>query len=109
MRLLLAALAASGGLYGTVTRGPIMPVCAIDKPCDAPAPGVLLIFRRNGRDVARVRSGGGGAYRIRLAAGLYSVRLPSTPKIGRGLEPRSVHVPRGSAARVDFSIDTGIR
>jgi hypothetical protein len=37
------------------------------------------------------------------------VRVAPQPKIGRGLEPSSVTVPRGRVAHVDFMLDTGIR
>jgi hypothetical protein len=44
-----------------------------------------------------------------LAAGTYSVRLPQKPSIGRDLEPVQARVRAGRFARIDFSIDTGIR
>jgi hypothetical protein len=91
------------GLYGKVSRGPIMPVCIQGQPCDGPAVGVTLKFVRNGALAGKVRTGSGGKYRIRLAPGSYSVRG------GRGLEPTHVTVPRGRFRHVNFSIDTGIR
>jgi hypothetical protein len=96
------------GLVGVVTRGPITPVCQVGKPCSEPA-SATLIFERGGRERARTRSDAQGRYRVTLAPGTYSVRMPGKIGIGRGLEPRTVKVPRGRYARVNFSIDTGIR
>jgi hypothetical protein len=107
MRLLLAVLVT--GLHGTVTRGPITPVCMVGKPCSAPAAGVVLIFSRNGRDAARVTTGALGRYSVRLAPGTYGVRTGAPTKIGRGLAPSLVSVPSTASRRVDFRIDTGIR
>jgi len=90
-------------------RGPVMPVCMVGKPCDEPAANVKLVFLRNGKTVASVRTARDGRYRVALAPGVYRVRTAAQPAIGRGIEPQSVRVPRGRCARVDFSIDTGIR
>jgi hypothetical protein len=107
LTLLLAgagqATTRGSGLYGTVTRGPITPVCVVGQPCDGPAAGVTLKFVRNGDVVGKVRTRSDGKYRIRLAPGSYSVRG------GRSLEPTHVTVPRGRFRHVNFSIDTGIR
>jgi hypothetical protein len=104
-----AAAAKTSGLRGIVIRGPVMPVCMVGEPCDEPAASVRLVFLRSGRAVARVRTGSDGRYRVTLAPALYRVSAPGRPAIGSGIEPRSARVPRGRFARVDFSIDTGIR
>ena len=106
---LLAVVVLVGGLHGIVMRGPTMPVCKAGTPCSEPAVGVLLIFSRGDRAVARVRSGAGGRYSVRLAAGRYTVRLDPTARIGFGLRPAAVRVTRGVDRRLDFAIDTGIR
>jgi hypothetical protein len=109
-----AALAATAGgtirsgLYGTVTRGPTRPVCEVDQPCEAPAADVTLVFYREGRRIARVRTNDQGKYRITLRPGRYLVRT-TAPSIRRIIDPPLVTVPRGRYARVNFSIDTGIR
>jgi hypothetical protein len=95
------------GLYGVVMRGPIVPVCTTESPCDAPAAGVKLFFAHNG-NVASVVTNSLGRYRIALVPGTYSVRTGTSTRIGRGLEPRTVVVPAGWK-RQAFSIDTGIR
>ena len=109
MALVVAIVALVSGLHGIVTRGPITPVCRVGTPCNQPAVGAMLVFSKEGRAVARVRTGAGGRYAARLAPGLYTVRLAPTPRIGFGLRPTSVRVIRGSYRRFDFSIDTGIR
>ena len=107
--MLLAALALAGGLHGIVTRGPIMPVCRVGVPCTAPAVGAVLVFSRDGHTAARVRTGAGGRYSVHLVPGYYTVRISPIPRIGFGIRPVHVHVRRNVDARLDFSIDTGIR
>jgi hypothetical protein len=110
--LLLLPAASSGttgsGLFGTVMKGPIRPVCRVGVPCDA-AVEVTLVFSRAGRDVARVHSSKTGHYRIALAPGSYDVR----PTVRIGLQklpkPHGVHVRAGHWDRINFFFDTGIR
>jgi hypothetical protein len=115
LALLLSGVAAGGtttpsGLRGLVTRGPITPVCMVEQPCSEPAPHVTLLFSRNARVVGRAVTNDEGRYRVRLPAGLYSVkRRGAAATIGRGLEPDHARVRAGRVLRVDFSIDTGIR
>jgi hypothetical protein len=99
----------SSGLRGTVLRSPTRPVCLDSAPCSAPAAGITLQFWRAGALVARVRTGPAGGYAVRLASGSYLVKTPQAPRIGAGLTPRAVRVPKGRVARVDFVIDTGIQ
>jgi hypothetical protein len=95
------------GLYGAVRKGPIMPVCRADVPCDAPAQ-VTLLFMRAGSIVARGRSDADGHYRVTIPPGYYVVR--TQPRIGFGLiRPLNVHVRAAHFDRLDFLIDTGIR
>lgn len=96
------------GLRGVVMRGPTEPVCEDTEPCEEPAVGVVLQFRQGGRIVARVRTGSAGRYSVRLRRGRYAVTtLIRRP--GSGLTPRTVRVPKGRIARVDFHLDTGIQ
>jgi hypothetical protein len=101
------ALAAPGGLHGTVLRGPIRPVCQVGVPCTAPTRATLAFTREGVRRT--VRSGTDGRYRIALPSGRYAVSVVPPLRIGRGIDPRAVTVPAGRFARVDFTIDTGIR
>jgi hypothetical protein len=111
--LALAASASAttkpNGLWGVVIRGPISPVCTAEQPCSAPAKDVTLVFVRNGKVVRRATTNVKGRYRVRLPVGLYTVRLPAKPRVGRGLEPVRARVAPARFRRVDFSIDTGIR
>ena len=97
-----------GSLHGIVMRGPIMPVCMVGKPCDAPAANLRLRFTRAGTSVI-VRTDATGHYRVRLAAGIWAVSTAKPQTIGGGVEPRSVRVRAGRDARVDLHVDTGIR
>ena len=109
LALATAALPATlhSGLYGVVRKGPIMPVCRVGVPCDAPAQ-VTLVFTRAGTVVARTRSDSQGRYRIAIPPGYYVVR--TQPRIGFGaMRPVNVHVRAGHFDHLDFSIDTGIR
>jgi hypothetical protein len=96
------------GLRGIVKRGPTTPVCQVGKPCEGPAVGVVLEFRRTGVVKARVKTGHAGGYTVRLLPGPYAVTV-SPRRLGSGLRPRVVRVPSGRVARVDFFLDTGIR
>jgi hypothetical protein len=102
-----ALLAVVAGLFGSVERGPTMPVCRVDMPCDEPAARVTLLFARNGF-TTRTRTDVHGRYRVRLAPGYYSVRTT-----GRGLgsvvKPSRVRARAHRFTRVDLHIDTGIR
>lgn len=96
---------ASTGLKGTVTQGPITPVCQQGTPCNGPAKHTTLVFVRNGRSKSTVTDAD-GRYSILLAAGTYAVRIPSARF---GFTPRTVTVRAGRMTARNFSIDTGIR
>jgi hypothetical protein len=98
-----------GVLTGVVKRGPITPVCIAEQPCDEPARNIALLFSRGESVVVRVVTDGRGRYRIRLRAGVYTVRRPGGSTFERKLEPNRVRVYPGRVVRIDFSIDTGIR
>lgn len=102
-----ASIPARTGLYGLVTRGPIMPVCRIDEPCDEPASRVTIVFSRRGTST-RTTTGDDGRYRVRLKPGVYAVRTSRTG-LGSYVEPQAARVPRTRFARVNLLIDTGIR
>lgn len=104
-----AGQATASGLYGFVRRGPTGPVCRVGQLCTIPVPNATLVFSRNGAQVARACTRRDGSYRIALAPGTYAVRVLMKLILGRGLRPSRVAVPEARFARVDFSIDTGIR
>jgi hypothetical protein len=105
---LAGATVPASGLRGIVMRGPTTPVCRVGKPCEEPAVGVVLEFRRTGVVKARVKVGRAGAYTVRLRPGSYAVTI-SPRRVGSGLSPRVARVPKGRLARLDFFVDTGIR
>jgi hypothetical protein len=107
--VLLSVLALVSGLHGIVMRGPTTPVCRVGAPCSAPAVGAVLVFSRSGQKAVRVRVGAGGHYSVHLGSGYYTVQVNPVPRIGFGIRPARVHVAQDVNARVDFSIDTGIR
>jgi hypothetical protein len=97
---------AASGLRGVVLRG--LPVCRDNDSCEEPAVGIVLVFSRSGRPVARVRTRAAGRYAVRLPPGTYAVTTPRA-RVGTGLRPRLVRVPKGRVVRVDFHLDTGIQ
>ena len=103
------ATSPKGTLTGIVMRGPVVPVCAIEQPCDEPAPNVTLLFMRDGSVVGRALTDKGGHYRVRLPGGVYDVRRPSAPSNDKNLAPNRVRVVVARTRRIDFAIDTGIR
>jgi hypothetical protein len=98
------------GLHGTVTRGPVTPVCRQGQPCRGPVQ-VTLLFRRTGPTphTYRARSTATGVYRIALPAGYYTVTTAEKIGIGRHIRPQRVHVRVGHEDMLNFVIDTGIR
>lgn len=98
-----------GVIDADVTRGPNAPVCVAELPCSSPAPGVTLLFVRNGDVVGRGVSDAVGHFRLRLPPGVYEVRRRSASSLDRKLDPNRVRVYSGRLSHVDFSIDTGIR
>jgi hypothetical protein len=90
-------------LYGSVTIGPVTPVCQVGVPCDKPAAQVTLSFTRLGHTVV-TKTDSAGAYRIRLVPGIYAVRASA----GMSMRPRNINV-HGPSTHLSFSIDTGIR
>lgn len=98
----------ASGLRGIVMRGPTTPVCRVGVPCDEPAKGLLLQFKRDGRIRAQARTSQSGWYRVKLRPGRYAVTSPAL-RPGQQLSPRAVRAPRGHLGRVDLYLDTGIR
>jgi hypothetical protein len=97
------------GLYGKAVISPARPVCAVGESCSAPDKNDVLGFWLRGRRIASARTTADGRYRVALAPGRYAVTARHAGPVGRGLEPTRVVVPRGRYARVNFSLDIGIR
>ena len=96
------------GLRGLVKRGPITPVCRVNKPCFAPAPGVKLFFSRSGKVFATATTDKKGWYHVSLKPGRYSVRTNKRAFESKP-QPATATVPSDRVARRDFMLDTGIR
>jgi hypothetical protein len=108
-----AVIAVSGGagsgLYGKVVISPARPVCVVGQSCTAPDKNDVLTFWLAARRVGGARTDANGRYRIALRPGRYSVTARHGGAIGRGLDPTHAVAPRGRYARVNFSLDIGIR
>jgi hypothetical protein len=95
------------GLEGTVTRGPITPVCQVGVPCDAPFSAGFQVWQSQ-RLVARFVSDSAGHYLVLLAPGDYEVVPDSTAPLLPG-QSRSVTVGSSGLTHLDLQFDTGIR
>jgi hypothetical protein len=100
--------ATGSGLRGLVTLSPTRPVCLEEQSCSKPAASVVLVFRRDGGSVTRVTTRADGTYRVLLRPGRYTIAAPRY-RVGSGVTPQAVRVPRGRVPRVDLEIDTGIQ
>ena len=89
---------------GVVRRGPIRNVCSDQTPCSAPDPGVTVQALLAGSLVAETTTDHNGRFSFSLADGDYTIRA-----LGRGTEPKTVHVTASNPVRLAFLIDTGIR
>ena len=100
----------TSGIEGTVTIGPQCPVEQAGSPCpDAPYVAAITVSS-DGDMVEEGRSDADGRYRITLAPGTYTV--VAGPLDGMGIAtgaPVEVVVTDGSFARIDLSVDSGIR
>ena len=115
MLLLLPAAAVGtpgSGLYGTVRKGPITPVCRTGVPCDAPAKLTLTFESMSSSSTLRVEvnSDKNGRYRLALPPGFYTVKTGRAKTVAvRPIRPKAVHVRTGRWDRINFFVDTGIR
>ncbi len=98
----------ASGLYGKVLISPAEPVCRQGEVCGRPAAGYTLVFSSGGEIAARTKTDEKGRYRIALDPGRYAIGLP-TARAVKGFTPPTATVPRGSYAKLDFSLDIGIR
>ena len=97
------------GLVGTVTRGPIRPVCQVDVPCDEPF-GASFRVQQGSRVVASFRSDSQGHFESRLLPGIYLV-VPGSdaPIISPTAQAKQVEVGSNGLTTVRLQFDTGIR
>lgn len=99
----LLALLAAGILYGSVSIGPVTPVCRVSTPCSRPARDVVLTFARRGRSIS-TRTDTRGRYRVALPGGTWTLHA----SVGMSIRPSRVLVGAGRR-HLDLAIDTGIR
>lgn len=97
------------GLTGTVTRGPITPVCRIDQPCDAPFSAGFTVQRGTER-VAEFHSDAAGQFTVMLDPGMYRI-VPNAdaPLMSPASQVKPVTVASVGLTTVHLTFDTGIR
>jgi len=106
---LLLGPEAAQGIDGLALMGPMCPVVRVDDPCpDAPHEAWIRVLSPGGAQVARVRSGTDGRFRVGLAPGSYRVVGESGNPLPRGSE-EEVTVTKGVWVPLTLSFDTGIR
>lgn len=115
--LLIASMAAqcsspvelTTGLTGAVLRGPVMPVCQVDVPCDAPFAASFEV-RQNGRRVTTFQSDALGQFTVRLLPGQYLiVPAANSPLMNPSAQAKTVEVGPEGLTSVQLQFDTGIR
>lgn len=70
---LIRACPSDSGIAGTISEGPITPVCTSGVPCDRPLVATLIATDARGIEVARTTSAADGSYRLGLLPGSYTV------------------------------------
>ena len=99
-----ACASPKSGAEGIVLRGPTAPLCVVGSPCSAPAPDVTVQALQDNGVVARTTTDKNGRFVLSLKAGDYTIRA-----LGRGAEPKKVHVGASGLVELAFFIDSGIR
>jgi Carboxypeptidase regulatory-like domain len=105
------ALAASGRLEGSVSRGPLAPVERPGILNSAPVAGAAIeIATPAGKKIATVQSDSNGRYSAQLPPGTYRVVVTSpAAAFHRKNVPATVTLKAGQITRLDIRLDTGIR
>src|SRR3954465_15992220 len=82
----------STGLTGVVLRGPVMPVCQVNVPCDAPFSASFTV-QQSTVVVGRFHSDDQGHFEVRLPPGTYRIIPgPDAPIISPGSQEQQVGV-----------------
>jgi hypothetical protein len=113
LRLDSYQLAQETGVQGVAMRGPTMPVCQTDVPCDEPYPGAIITVQPagGGKEIARATADDKGNFQIPLHPGMYLI-VPLNADGNDGLPhaaSQKVQVPESGFAQVTVNYDTGIR
>ena len=95
------------GIYGTITRGPITPLCRAEVPCDGPYQTTIIVSNSQGQ-VTWFTSGSDGSFRVDLLPGTYTLTPASADRFPWA-STTTVTVVSGLYSQVDISFDTGIR
>lgn len=97
------------GLTGVVVRGPIAPVCQIDRPCAAPFSAEFVVYD-DARRIAGFTSDPQGRFTVMLPPGMYKV-VPSAnaPIIQPSAQVKTVEVQSVGLTEIRLEFDTGIR
>lgn len=96
------------GITGTITLGPITPVCKIGTPCDKPYQGTVIVKTMDGKEITQFTSSGDGLFTVALQPGTYwltSVNTMARPH----MQPQQVVVNNGQLTTLHIQFDTGIR
>jgi hypothetical protein len=97
------------GLTGTVTRGPVTPVCIVGVPCSAPFSAGFTVDR-DGTVIAHFRSDSDGRFTVMLQPGAYRVIPdPDAPLLAPASQAKAVTVQDMALTSVSLEFDTGIR
>jgi hypothetical protein len=98
------------GVQGTVTEGPIQPVCYEGISCERPYSALLIVIDAAGQQVASATSSAiDGSFRISLDPGSYTLVPEDKPGPLPVASPVDFMVKAGEFTTVDISYDTGIR
>ena len=101
--------AISTGLDGTALRGPIMPVCQQNVPCDGPLAARFDVLS-GGKVIATFRSDAEGKFVVKLRPGAYTIRpAADSPIMNPTAQEKSVVVNTEGLTQVQLVFDTGIR
>ena len=99
----------NSGIYGEAKIGPTCPVERVNEPCpDKPYQGHLAVRDSKGVVVTTTETRSDGKFLLMLPPGKYTLSLLSQ-KTMPSLTPVSTTVTKGSVARVNLLLDSGIR
>ena len=107
----VASVQARATIKGTVTLGPIYPVCIESVPCDRPLSGyTVTVFDATGTFVvASTVTDEQGIYVISILPGTYVMYTRCSQTVSTCGVPITFSVRQYEHVTIDISVDTGIR